>query len=67
MHNRFAFPSLQVALMDLVPSDKALGLATPVWDEYAKIINSADRHAGGKKVHIGTLLKIEKALKICNI
>ena len=36
--------------MDLVPSDKARGLGTPVWDEYSKILNSADRHAGGKKV-----------------
>jgi L-fucose mutarotase len=41
-----------VALMDLVPSDKALGLATPIWDEYSKIINSEDRHTGGRKVAI---------------
>jgi hypothetical protein len=38
--------------MDLVPSDKALGLATPIWDEYSKIINSEDRHTGGRKVRI---------------
>lgn len=30
-----------VSLMDLVPSDKAKGLKTPVWDEYKTII---DKH-----------------------
>ena len=32
--------------MDLVPSDKARGLQTPVWAEYKKIVNAAE----GKEV-----------------
>ena len=32
----------QVALMDLVPADKERGLETPVWDEYKKLVNSAE-------------------------
>lgn len=34
----------QVALMDLVPSDKERGLKTPVWDEYKMIVNRAEGH-----------------------
>ncbi len=32
--------------MELVPSDKAAGLKTPVWDEYRDIVNKAE----GKEV-----------------
>ena len=28
--------------MDLVPADKERGLETPVWDEYKKLVNSAE-------------------------
>ena len=34
--------------MELVPSDKAAGLKTPVWDEYRAIINKAE----GKEVYV---------------
>ncbi len=34
--------------MELVPSDEAAGLKTPVWDEYRAIGNKAE----GKEVHL---------------
>ena len=34
--------------MELVPSDKAAGLKTPVWDEYRDIVNKAE----GKEVRL---------------
>ncbi len=37
--------------MDLVPSDKARDLKTPVWDDYRKIINQAE----GKIVSIAMM------------
>ena len=41
--------TLQAALMDLVPNDKARGLKTPVWDEYKKLMKAAE----GKEVMRG--------------
>ena len=32
-----------VALMDPVPSDKARGLTTPIWNEYKKIVNESEQ------------------------
>eukprot|EP00794_Sanderia_malayensis_P003809 gene3809-4336_t len=31
-----------IALMDPVPSDKAKGLKTPIWDEYKRLVNEAE-------------------------
>ena len=33
--------------MEMVPDDKAKGMKTPIWDEYKKIVNDAEKKEVG--------------------
>lgn len=33
--------------MEMVPDDKAKGMKTPIWEEYKKIVNDAEKQEVG--------------------